>query len=320
MTVRFGILGAGNIARKLAAAVGACEEAELAAVAARDLSRAEAFCRENGGRKAYGSYDELLNDPEIDAVYIALPNKLHLPYAIQAMEHGKAVLSEKPFAATRAEAAEGVEAARRTGALFMEAMWTRWLPPVQQAKRWLDEGRIGKPLLADLAFTFAGEATRRDPRYHPELDGGSLMDVGCYCLSTIQYFAGERPAKVCGVLKTGALGVDEVGTGSLLFPSGLVASIGFGMQVRSNGDFWIYGEKGKILLREFWGCRDARCYDADGNEMDRCTDEETNGFVYEVRELCRLLREGKKESPFMTWQDTIDVAESIERLRASFTA
>ena len=150
MTVRFGILGAGNIARKLAAAVGACEEAELAAVAARDLSRAESFCRENGGRKAYGSYDELLNDPEIDVVYIALPNKLHMPYAIQAMEHGKAVLSEKPFAATRAEAVEGVEAARRTGALFMEAMWTRWLPPVQQAKRWLDEGRIGKPLLADL--------------------------------------------------------------------------------------------------------------------------------------------------------------------------
>ena len=99
--------------------------------------------------------------------------------------------------------------------------------------------------------------------------------------------------------------MDEVGTGSLLFPSGLVASIGFGMQVRSNGDFWIYGEKGKILLREFWGCRDARCYDADGNEIDRCTDEETNGFVYEVRELCCLLREGKKESPFMTWQDTI---------------
>ena len=116
MTVRFGILGAGNIARKLAAAVGACEEAELAAVAARDLSRAEAFCRENGGRKAYGSYDELLNDPEIDAVYIALPNKLHLPYAIQAMEHGKAVLSEKTLRGPRVpRPAEGVEAARRTG-------------------------------------------------------------------------------------------------------------------------------------------------------------------------------------------------------------
>ena len=252
--------------------------------------------RENGGRKAYGSYDELLNDPEIDAVYIALPNKLHLPYAIQAMEARQGGAQRKTLRGHACRGRRGRGGSQEDRRAVHGSHVDALAAAGAAAKRWLDEGAHRQAAAGGSRLHFCREATRRDPRYHPELDGGSLMDVGCYCLSTIQYFVGERPAKVCGVLKTGALGVDEVGTGSLLFPSGLVASIGFGMQVRSNGDFWIYGEKGKILLREFWGCRDARCYDADGNEMDRCTDEETNGFVYEVRELCRLLRRGRRRA------------------------
>ena len=315
MKIRFGIAGLGRIARRMVSAMASCEEAELYGVASRSLERAQAFQQEYGAVKAYGSYEEMFQDPDIDAVYLAVPNSLHVPLAMQAMAQGKAVLCEKPFAPTREEALPAVEYARDHGVLLVEAMWTRWLPAIAKVKEWMAEGKIGMPSVLSASFSFYSSVDLEEHRYHPEMGGGALLDVGCYCADLMLNLAGEQPEQVTGVLKIGSTGVDELGCLTMRFPNGMVAHGDFGIRAQTSPEAWVFGTEGKILMESFWGCRKAVCYDSEGREIDRFEDPEENGFVYELREFCQLLAEGKTESRYRSLEDTLLCAQTLDCLR-----
>lgn len=221
--VRWGVLSTANIGR--AAVNPAIQESvngTLDAVASRDGERARVFAAEHGIGRAHGSYEALLDDPEIDAVYIPLPNALHREWTVRAARAGKHVLCEKPMALDGGECEEMAAAAREAGVLLMEAFMYRFHPRTERVLGMLAEGRVGEPRSVRSAFTF--RLTRPDNiRLDPTLGGGALMDVGCYCVNVARTLAGAEPVEAMATARWTERGVDDELTGVLRFPSGLTA-------------------------------------------------------------------------------------------------
>ncbi len=221
MKVRWGVLGVAGIAtRKVIPAMQLGEHSEIVAIASRDLSRAEAAARDLGIPKAYGSYETLLADPEIEAVYNPLPNHLHVPWSIRAAEAGKHVLCEKPIAMSVAEALELVRARDRTGVKIGEAFMVRTHPQWLRARELVVSGRIGQLRAISGFFSYYND----DPaniRNKVELGGGALMDVGCYPIFCSRFLFCEEPARAFGVIdRDPAFGTDRLTSAVLEFPSG----------------------------------------------------------------------------------------------------
>jgi len=221
--LRWGVISTANIGRKAVnPAIQASASGDLLAVASRDAARARAFAEESGIPRHYGSYGELLRDDEIDAVYIPLPNSGHCPWTIAAAEAGKHVLCEKPLALSADECERMQAAADTHGVKLMEAFMYRFHPRTDRVLERVRAGAIGQ--LKAIRSTFTFRLTQRDNiRLLPELGGGALMDVGCYCVNVSRTMAGEEPAEALAIGRWGDTGVDEELTGILRFPSGVVA-------------------------------------------------------------------------------------------------
>jgi xylose dehydrogenase (NAD/NADP) len=221
--IRWGVISTANIGRAAVnPAIQASSNGELVAVASRTGARATAFAAEHGFSRAYGSYEALLDDETIDAVYIPLPNGLHREWTIRAAEAGKHVLCEKPLALDAAECEEMQAAADGAGVKLMEAFMYRFHPRTERVVEMLRSGAIGEPRVVRSAFTFR----LRSPdniRLDPELGGGALMDVGCYCVNVSRTLAGEEPESAQASAHWTERGVDELLVGVLRFPGGLVA-------------------------------------------------------------------------------------------------
>ena len=196
MTVAWGILSTARINRLVLAGARTSDRVEVVAVASRDPVRAEAYAREQGIDRSYGSYEALLGDEDIDAVYISLPNSMHVEWSIRALEAGKHVLCEKPLTRRAAEAERAFDVAERQGRLLMEAFMYRHNPQTHRLTSLVDEGAIGRLQLVRAAFSFTAQPAT-NIRLLAELDGGALMDVGCYCVSASRLLAGE-PTRLHG--------------------------------------------------------------------------------------------------------------------------
>jgi predicted dehydrogenase len=222
-TLRWGVLSTANIGRwAVNPAIQASSNGELVAVASRDDARSTEFARQWDIPVAYGSYEALLRDSSIDAVYIPLPNGLHREWTIRAAEAGKHILCEKPLACTEAECREMIRAAEANGVKLMEAFMYRFHPRTARVVEMVRNGVLGDLRAIRSAFTF--RLTRRDNiRLDPDLGGGALMDVGCYCVNVSRTMAGAEPDRVQAVARMGDTGVDEELTGILTFPDGVVA-------------------------------------------------------------------------------------------------
>lgn len=218
--VRWGILGTGDINRKLLRGARLSEALEVVAVASRDPQRAAAFAHDHDIPRSFGSYEAMLDDPDVDAVYICVPNALHHPWTMTALAAGKHVLCEKPYTRRPAEVTEAFDAADRAGLVLSEAfMWRH----TRQTRRLLELlPRIGQLQTIRATFSFVLE-NPANIRLRSDLDGGSLMDVGCYCVSGARLLAGEEPAAVFGIQDVGPSGVDIRFSGLLRFPGGVVA-------------------------------------------------------------------------------------------------
>ena len=219
--VRWGVLGAARIAvEKVIPAMQRGEWSEVVAVASRDSARAEALARSSGVAKAYGSYEALLADPEVEAVYIPLPNHMHVPWAVRAAEAGKHVLCEKPVAMNAAEARLLLEARDRTGVRIQEAFMVRTHPQWVAARELARSGRVGELRAVECVFSYFN----RDPqniRNIPEAGGGALMDIGCYPVQISRFVFGDEPRRVLGLVERDPeMGVDRLTTGVLDFPAG----------------------------------------------------------------------------------------------------
>ena len=252
--VRFGILSTANINRKVIPGAQESPKVDLLGVASRDRGRAEAYAREWGIPRAYGSYEELLADPDIEAVYISLPNTLHCEWSIAAVESGKHVLCEKPMSRDPAEVEAAFDAAEQAGRLLSEAFMYRHNPQTRRLVELVSEGAIGELRLVRSVFSYslydAGNI-----RLQSDVDGGALMDIGCYCVSGSRLLAGE-PERVYGEEWIGETGTDWVFTGSLRFPGNVIAIFDCGTALTDRDELEAVGSEGSLFLDDPWHCRE----------------------------------------------------------------
>ncbi len=318
-TFRWGIIGAGNIAHRFAAAVKQLEGMELAGVAAREKTRSEQFGQQYDVPKdqCYGSYEELVNDDQIDAVYIATLHPFHKEQAILAIEHGKGVLCEKPVTMTRAEVEEVVAAAKQHKTFFMEAMKSRFLPVNIQLRKLVSEGFIGdvRSLRAELGFKADFDPESR--LYDLAKGGGALLDIGIYPVSYAAYFLGNKPKYVQSQLTYGVTGIDESDAVLLGYEGGANAQIYSTIQANTHKEASILGTEGRIHIPIFSNAQAATIYLDSGKEKTIAEPYEINGFEYQIREAVRCMKEGLVESPHMTWSDSIEVMGMIDSIFAA---
>lgn len=246
--LRWGVISTANIGRAAVnPAIQASMNGELVAVASRDATRAEAFAEKWGIPRHYGSYEALLEDEDIDAVYNPLPNSLHREWTIRATEAEKHVLCEKPLAVGAAECLEMADAARAHGVKLMEAFMYRFHPRTERVLQMVREGAVGDPRMIHSAFTF--RLTKPDNiRLDPALGGGSLMDVGCYCVNISRTVAGAEPMEVQATARWAASGVDEQMAGTLRFGSGLLAQFDCALTMERREVYEIAGTDGYLAV------------------------------------------------------------------------
>jgi D-xylose 1-dehydrogenase (NADP+, D-xylono-1,5-lactone-forming) len=246
--MRLGLMSTANINEMLLG--GAPDGVEIAAVASRDAARAQAYASEHGIARAHGSYEELLGDDDLDAVYISLPNGMHHEWTLKAIEAGKHVLVEKPYSRRAAEAEEAWDAADRAGVVVMEAFMWRHHPQAEAARTLVEQGKIGR--LREVRTTFSFPLFDHDNvRMAADLDGGALMDVGCYCISGARLLAGE-PERVFGEQVVGPTGVDVDFYGILRFPNDVVAVFDASFTLPKRQRLEAVGEEGTLVLEAPW--------------------------------------------------------------------
>ncbi len=250
--VKWGIVSTADINRKLIPGAHASEKVELVAVASRDQARADAYAQEWSIPRAYDSYEALLADPEIEAVYISLPNTLHCEWSIKAVEAGKHVLCEKPLTRHPDEASAAFDAADRAGRLLSEAFMYRHNPQTKRLTELVEQGAIGELRLVRSVFSY-GLYDTENIRLRTDLEGGALMDVGCYNVSGSRLLAGE-PERVWGEAWYGPSGTDWVFTGTMRFPGDVIATFDCGTALAGRDELEAVGSEGSLFLDDPWHC------------------------------------------------------------------
>lgn len=244
--LNWGILSTAKIARgALLPAIHRSTTGRVVAVASRDLTRARDFAEGNAVPRALGSYEALLEDPEVEAIYVPLPNSMHREWTLRAVEAGKHVLCEKPLAVSAAECREMDDAARRHGVTLMEAFMYRFHPRTQRVLEMVRDGVIGSVHAIHSSFSFRLRA-RDNIRLLPELGGGALMDVGCYCVNVIRTLAGREPTRVVAWAQIGTSGVDEQLWGMLEFDGDLVGQFDCALTRERRESYRVAGTEGQL--------------------------------------------------------------------------
>jgi len=252
MKLRFGILGTGNIAKQFATGVTKSTLTTLTAVGSRTSAAAEAFAKKYGIASAHGSYEALLADSSVDAIYVSLPNNMHHEWTINALRAGKHVLCEKPIATTAAEAEEMFDVAERSGRMLVEAFMYRAHPQTLAAVKAVRDGAIGKVRVIRTSFCYRTRKIEGNIRFDSALAGGALMDIGCYCLDFSRLIAGGEPTGVSAEGLIGSQGVDTLVSGSLKFGDDCVANFVCGMIAQADNAALICGEDGWIRIPVPW--------------------------------------------------------------------
>ena len=250
--MKWGIVSTADINRKVIPGAHASDKVELVAVASRDQARADAYAREWEIPRAYGTYEALLADPEVEAVYISLPNTMHAEWSIKALEAGKHVLCEKPFTRHPEEVDAAFDTAERTGRLLSEAFMYRHNPQTKRLTQLVAEGVIGELRVVRSAFSF-GLYDVDNIRLRTDVEGGALMDVGCYCVSGSRLLGGE-PVAVHGEAWVGPSGTDWTFGGLLRFPNDVIATFDCGTALPNRDELEAIGSEGSLFLDDPWHC------------------------------------------------------------------
>jgi predicted dehydrogenase len=250
MGLRLGLVSTADINRKVIPGAHASDKIDLVAVASRDRRRAEEYAKTWEIERAYGSYEELLADPDVDAVYISLPNTMHREWSIRSLEAGKHVICEKPFSRRPEDVEAAFDAAERTGRLLTEAFMYRHNPQAERIAELVRDGAIGELRVIRSAFSYSLYDVD-NIRLRTDLDGGSLMDVGCYCISGSRLLAGE-PESVFGRAYIGPSGTDWAFTGSLRFPGDVLALFDCGTCLIERDELEAIGSEGSLFLDDPW--------------------------------------------------------------------
>lgn len=317
--IRWGIIGAGNISSTFATALNSMRDVKLAAVASRNLNRAEEFAKKFGIDKAYGSYEELAADPEIDVIYIGTPHPEHKENAALCIKHGKAVLCEKSFTLNEKDSLYLTTLAAEHRVFLMEAMWTKFLPVTRKVKEWLKEGRIGELRHIRASFGFYTEFNPDSRLYNPELGGGALLDVGVYPITYVIHMVDCLPEQVLSSAVIGKTGVDERNVILMKFPQGILAELSSAVSAEIGYDAEMIGDKGRIYVPRFWCAEEAMLYNS-RNELEETIEFpfQVNGYVHEAEEVNRCLREGLLESTLLPLKDTLSIMRIMDGIRSEW--
>uniref|UniRef100_A0A7C1JGE5 Gfo/Idh/MocA family oxidoreductase n=1 Tax=Caldilinea aerophila TaxID=133453 RepID=A0A7C1JGE5_9CHLR len=312
---RWGILGTGAIAAKFAAGVAALADQEVIAVGSRTQASADRLADQFDIPRRHASYESLAADPYVDAIYVATPHSLHHANTLLALQHGKHVLCEKPFAINAAQAQEMVNAARSAGLFLMEAMWTRFLPIMVETRRLIAEGAIGKMQMIQADFGFRASFNPASRLFDPALGGGALLDVGVYPISLTSMLLGQ-PSRIAAVATLGATGIDE-NTGILLgFPGGEVAVLYTSVRTTTPQEAVILGDLGSIRIHSPWWVGDTLTLQQAlaGSEVIRCP-YIANGYSHEAIEVANCVRAGKLESDIMPLDESVRIMAIMDEIR-----
>lgn len=318
-TIRWGILGTGNIAHQFAEGLKSARGAVLQAAGSRSQATADVFADKFNIPHRHASYEALANDPQVDVVYIATPHPMHKPNAILCLEAGKAVLCEKPFTINKGEAEAVVACARKHNLFLMEAMWTRFLPTVAKVREWLQEGRIGDVRMVRADFGFRAGYNEESRLFAPNMGGGGLLDVGIYPISLAAMALGVRPKEIISVAEIGPTGVDDQNMVTMKYANGALAITASAIRTNTPQDALFMGETGSIYLHAPFWRGEQLTLSVDGRDPETVTlPMEGNGYNYQAEAVMECMRAGKTECETMPLDDTIALMEIMDTARAQW--
>jgi D-xylose 1-dehydrogenase (NADP+, D-xylono-1,5-lactone-forming) len=309
--VRWGVLSTARINRALLGGAGEADGVEVVAVGSRGRARGEAFAAEHGIGRVHGSYEELLADDEVEALYIPLPNSLHVPWSTRALEAGKHVLCEKPLSRRAADVGAVFDAAERAGRLLMEAFMWRYHPQTDVLERAVTGGAIGavRTIRAAFGFPLPDEG---NVRWSGELEGGALMDVGCYCVSALRLLGGE-PERVSAERVDGGHGVDARLAGVLRLPGDVLGLLDCGLDVAPRMAIEVVGEEGTLHSYDPWHGRAPRVeLTRPGADPEPLVAVAANPYRLELEDFSAAIRGGR--APRLGRADALGQARTIEAL------
>ena len=310
MLVRWGIISTARINDKFIAGARQSSALEILAVASRQRDSAERYAADNGIERAYGGYDALLADPDIDAVYISLPNSMHVEWTVKALEAGKHVLCEKPMGRRAADVQMAFDVAAREGRLLMEAFMYRHNPQTRRLVELLEAGAVGRVRLIRSAFSFAA-GDPANVRLSKALDGGALMDVGSYCVSGSRLIAGE-PERVGAEQVTGGDGVDIVFGATMRFADDVLAHFDAGLALDTRDALEVVGDEGTLFLDDPWHCLEPVIQLYRDGERELIEVEVVSSYLLEAENLSAAIR---GDAPLLLGRaDAVGQARAIEAL------
>lgn len=315
--VKFGILATGNIANSMAKAVQQLGETECYAAASRNYDRAKVFADKWGFQKAYGSYEELVQDPDVELVYVASPHSHHYAHAKLCLEHGKHVLLEKAFTVNVSQAEELIALARNKGLLLAEAFWPRYMPTRKMLDDLIAQGTIGE--IQAVTADFGAPLSHVERMWNPELAGGALLDLGVYPINfALQLFDGQVQ-RIQSAAVMSSLGVDNMNGITLTFESGKIAVLHSNMLSCMPNRGVVYGNKGFIELYEINNPREIRVFN-ENKEMTASypAPEQINGYEYEVLACIRAIEAGQIECEEMPHSETLRLMKILDEVRSQW--
>ena len=316
-TFKLGILGAGWIAGKMAETVSAMDGYEISAVASRSIEKARDFANKWHIQNAYGSYEELVSDNDVDLIYVATPHSHHFQHTKLAIEHGKHCLVEKAFTANVREAEQLLTLAEKNGVFVTEAIWTRYMPLSHQIKDLIDSGAIGEPRLLSASLCYPLEDKERIT--NPALCGGALLDVGVYVLNFARMYFGNDVIKTVTNCQLGATGMDMQESISLSYADGRMANLQAGARCLNDRQGIISGTEGYLRVDNV-NCPEVVEVYRNYALVQTCKkpSDMISGYEYQVMESRRCIEAGLLESPMMPHAETISIMQQMDSLRKTW--
>ncbi|MDH4201286.1 MAG: Gfo/Idh/MocA family oxidoreductase [Phycisphaerae bacterium] len=314
--IKWGIMGCGSIANQYANDLVLSKHGQLVAVGSRSKAKAQTFAAQNGGVRAYGSYEEVAADPDVNIVYVATPHPFHMENTLLVIAHGKHVLCEKPIALNAKQTRRMIAAAQKKGVFLMEGMWTRFFPAMVQLRKRLAAGHIGKVIAveADLGIHFKAGPEHRI--FNPHLGGGALLDLGIYPVSLASMIFGAQPEKITSTVHKYKTGVDDHAVIVFTYTDGASAAVGTSSIVRMKNEARIYGTEGTIIVHEMFLHPNQLTLKMEG-KPPRTFDFSYpgQGMQFEADHVHQCLRKGKSDSDIMPLTETLAIMQTMDKIR-----
>ncbi len=315
--MKFAIMATGWIADRMAYTVSHLQGVEKYAVASRSLEKAQAFAEKWGFEKAYGSYEELAKDPEVELVYVATPHSHHYECGKLCLENGKAALVEKAFCINMKQTKELIEMSREKNVLLVEAFGTRFIPARRMVDEVLKKGTIGE--VTSMISEFGSASEHLDRMVKPELAGGALLDLGVYTINMALMFAGGEVKDITSTAVMSAEGVDLDNSVTLTFDNGCLALLHSNIRSNTRNHCIIYGRNGRIEIRTINNFDEIKVYNKAGELIeDLEIPEQVSGYEYEVLACVEAMKQGKIECEEMSHNETLRLMEILDTARAQW--